>query len=307
VASYIVARAPAAGAKPAGPRLAVVYAEGEIIDGEGVPDVVGGDKLARELRKVRRDDDVKAVVLRVNSPGGSAIASEVIRNELVLLHAQKPVVVSFGSIATSGGYWIATACERVFAEPTTITGSIGVVAILPNIQGLAERFNVNIESVKTGRHADVFSLAKPRDEATMQILQTSVDATYAKFIDRVAESRRMTREEIEKIAGGRVWSGADALRLGLVDEIGGLDRAIAHAASLAKLTDYAVVDAPEPEDFLERFFERLSGHTRPLTRSGAGAVGEAQRVLEQTLSEIGTAFHEPTGVYARMPFVLRLN
>jgi protease-4 len=284
----------------------VVYAEGEIIDGEGVPDVVGGDKLARELRRLRRDDDVKAVVLRVNSPGGSAVASEIIRNELVLLHEKKPLVVSFGSMATSGGYWIATACERVFAEPTTITGSIGVVAILPNIQGLAERFNVNIESVKTGRHADVFSLAKPRDEETMQIMQTSVEATYAKFIDRVSESRKMTREEIERIAGGRVWSGADALRLGLVDEIGGLDRAIAHAASLGKLTDYTVVDAPEPEDFLERFLERLSGQTRPLTSARAGAGGEAERILEQ-VREIADTFHDPVGLYARMPYVLRIN
>lgn len=306
VASYIIAHAPDTLEPPDGPRIAVVYAEGEIYDGEGAPEIVGGDKFARELRELRQDDDVKAVVLRVNSPGGSAVASEVIRRELVLIHEKKPVVVSFGSVAASGGYWIATASDRIFAEPTTITGSIGVVAMLPNIQGLTERFAVNIESVKTGRHADVFSIAKPRDEATMQVMQTFVDETYEMFIDRVVESRKMSREQIETLAGGRVWSGADALRNGLVDEIGGLDRAISHAASLAKLEDYAVVDHPPPEDFLERFFERLSGQTEPLATRQRGMAVEAQRVLEQVREVTGT-FHDPAGVYARMPFLLRIN
>jgi protease-4 len=311
VRSYIAAHAPAPDTKPKGPQVAVIYAEGEIIDGEGAPDIVGGDKLARELRKLRHNDDVKAVVLRVNSPGGSAVASEVIRRELVLLHEKKPVVVSMGSMATSGGYWIATACDRVFAEPTTITGSIGVVAILPNVQGLAERFDVNIESVKTARHADVFSIAKPRDEETMKVMQGFVEDSYEKFITRVSESRKMSREDIEKIAGGRVWSGADALRLGLVDEIGGLDRAITHAASVAKLTNYTVVDAPEPEDYIARLFERLGGHTRPLARTpaqpSAGSIpAEVQRLLEQVEAFTGS-FHAPGAIYARLPYELRIN
>ncbi len=303
---YITAHEPGTGRSVDGPRVAVIYAEGEIIDGEGAPGIVGGDRLARELRHLEHDDDVKAVVLRVNSPGGSAIASEVIRRALVRLHAAKPLVVSMGSYAASGGYWISTACDRIFAEPTTVTGSIGVYAVLPNVQGLAERFSVNIESVKTGKHADVFSLAKPRDEATMTVMQASIDDTYNKFIDRVAEGRKMSREDVQEIAQGHVWSGSDALRNGLVDEIGGLDRAIAHAASLAHLKDYAVIDYPEPEDFLTRFLARLGGEQHPLAARQHGVAEDARELVDQAGAMVNT-FHDRLGVYARLPVFLRID
>jgi protease-4 len=287
--------------------VAVAYAEGDIVDGEGALGLVGGDKLARELRQLRHDDDVKAVVVRVNTPGGSAVASEVIRGELARLREVKPVVISMGSMAASGGYWIATGGDRIFAEPTTITGSIGVVAVLPNVQGLAERLSINIESVKTGQHADIFSIAKPRSAETMDVIQNSVAEIYTAFLDRVSANRNMTREQIEEVAGGRVWSGADALRHGLVDEIGGLDRAIAHAAAMAELEQYAVIDFPPPEDFLKRVIDSLSGRTKPLAaRVRGGAIDEADRLFAQ-LRTLAESFNDPTGVYARLPYILRVN
>jgi protease-4 len=236
------------------------------------------------------------------------VASEVIRRELVRLNEAKPLVVSMGSSAASGGYWIATACDRIFAEPTTVTGSIGVFAILPNVEGLAERFAVNFESVKTGKHADVFSIAKPRSEETMAMLQDSINDTYEKFLDRVVEGRNLSREEVAKIAEGHVWSGSDALRLGLVDEIGGLDRAITHAVSLANLEDkdHTVVDYPEAEDFFKRFFERLSGQRRPLAAKQSPTEAAVDRVVEQIEAATRT-FHDSTGIYARMPMYLRID
>lgn len=306
LARYIAAHDLQVGRRPVQDHVAVVYAEGEIIDGEGAPGMVGGDRLARELRKLRHDEKVKAVVLRINSPGGSAIASEVIRSELVLLNEAKPVVVSMGSFAASGGYWIATAGDRIFAEPTTVTGSIGVYAVLPNIEGLTERFGVNIEGVKTGRHADVFSIARPRSPETMQVVQAAIDATYEAFITRVAEGRNMDRAEVERVAQGHVWSGSDALRHGLVDEIGGLDRAIENAASMAHLEEYSVIDYPEAKDFLTRLLEQLSGYRPPLAARHRGAAGEMHRWLEQ-VEALANTFHDRSGIYARLPMFLRIN
>jgi protease-4 len=248
---------------------------------------------------------VKAVVLRVNSPGGSAIASEVIRRELVLLHEKKPVVVSMGTVAASGGYWISTASDRVFAQRNTITGSIGVVAMIPNIQGLAQRFSVNVESVKTGQHADIFSLAKPRDDAAMAVIQKLVNDTYTKFIDRVAESRKMERSAVEAIAGGHVWSGEDALQNGLIDEVGGLPEAIKSAAALAKLSDYAVVDRPVARTFFEELMDRLANKGTPLA-TRKGAAGEIRREINQQLHVL-ESFNDPAGIYAIMPMTLEIN
>ncbi len=281
-----------------GDRLAVIYAEGEIVDGEGGPGRVGGDGLAREIRKLRREDDVKAVVLRVNSPGGSAIASEVIRRELELLHARVPVVVSMGTVAASGGYWISTASNRIYAQPNTITGSIGVVAIIPNIEGLAGKIDLNFESVKTGRHADVFSLAAPRSPEGMGIVQGLVDDIYDKFLERVAASRGLERAAVEPLAGGRVWSGRDALERGLVDELGGLDEAIAHAADLADLDAYSVVEIPGPVRLIDRLLERFAMGENPAAARGPGA--EVLRLLREGVRRLET-LNDPNGVYALMP------
>lgn len=302
--AYIGTLTPPTDAKVRKSRVAVVYAEGEIVDGEGRPQMVGGDNLARELRKVRDDESIKAVVLRVNSPGGSAIASEVIRREVALLHEQKPVVVSMGTVAASGGYWISTASDRIFAEPNTITGSIGVIAMIPNVQGLAERLSLNFETVETGRLAGIFSIARPRSDEAMAVVQRLVDATYVKFIDRVAESREMSREAVEALAGGRVWSGADAVENGLVDEIGGLDAAVRSAAGLAQLETYMVVDRPEARTFFEELVERLEKKGTPL--AGRGPVPDLARQLESNLALL-QSLNDPAGVYALLPMRLELR
>lgn len=301
---YIASREAPAGAPVRGDQVAVVYAEGVIVDGEGGADLVGGDSLARELRKLRHNDAVKAVVLRVNSPGGSAIASEVIRRELELLHAEKPVVVSMGTVAASGGYWISTACDRVFAQPNTITGSIGVIAMLPHVEELARRFALNVETIKTGKNADIFSLVHPRDPEAMAILQGLVNDIYVKFIDRVAESRRLDRAAVEKVAGGRVWSGADAIEAGLVDEIGGLEAAIADAAARAGVEKFTTVDYPAPRGFLEVLLENLAGEEKPIARLGFD--GDAGRLLGQVRQAL-EFFDDPRGIYARMPYQLEIR
>jgi len=303
--SYITSRAPAPGSNPSGPEIAVVYAEGVIVDGEGSPEQVGGDRLARELRKLRTNDNVKAVVLRVNSPGGSAIASEVIRAELKLLHEKKPLVISMGTVAASGGYWIATVGDRVFAQSNTITGSIGVVAIIPNISGLAGRFALNVDGVKTGAHADIFSLMQPRSPESLAVIQRSVDNIYTRFLDRVVEARGLERSVVEGLAEGRIWSGSDALAHGLVDEIGGLREAIKAAATEAQLDAYRVTDYPASKTFLEVLMERLSqpGGT-PL--AARGPAGEIRRMVADGL-QLSGLLSDPAGVYALMPEMIAIK
>lgn len=303
--TYIAAREPNPAAKVSGPQVAVIYAEGIIVDGEGTPDQVGGDRIAREIRKLRSDDDVKAVVLRVNSPGGSAIASEVIRAELKLLHERKPLVISMGTVAASGGYWISTVGDRVFAQNNTITGSIGVLTVIPNLSELAGRFSLNVENVKTARHADIFSIMQPREPGSMEIIQGFVDSIYTKFIDRVVEARKLDRGVIEGLAEGRVWSGADALSHGLIDEIGGLREAIKAAAAKAGLDSYRVTDHPASKTFLEKLMEQIAeGGTTPLAARGPAA--EIRRLVEDGL-EWSAMLTDPTGVYAIMPEMITLK
>jgi protease-4 len=298
-----------------------VYAEGDIVDGEGGDGTIGGSSLARELRRVRNDAKVKAVVLRVNSPGGSAIASEQIQRELTLIRKQKPIVVSMGTVAASGGYWISTAAARVFAEPNTITGSIGVFSLVPNIKTLANRNGVTFDTVKTGRYADLFSIARPRTDAELAVLQRGTDAVYEAFIARVATARRLTPDSVRTIAEGRVWSGEDAIRIGLVDSIGGLDMALKSAASLAKITgDYDVREYPRVKSATEKLTELLEHKPTPVaaaigaaTNPGATALlsgrGQASSLARDITRELDVLlrFNDPRGVYARMPYVLRIR
>jgi protease-4 len=302
---YIGDAEPPKGTTPRGARIAVVYVEGLIVDGEGTPRMAGGDRLARELRAIGRDDGVKALVLRVNSPGGSAIASEVIRREVAALHGKMPVVVSMGSVAASGGYWVSTACDKIYAQPATIAGSIGVIALLPDFEELAGRFSLAVERVQTGRNAGIFSVMKARSPEAMAILQAHVDDIYGRFLDRVAECRKMDRAVVETVAGGRVWSGADALALGLVDAIGGLEDAIADAAARAGLQDYAVSDHPAPRGFMEDLLGRLSGRGAPLAGSATG-IREVDSRLAQAREWIG-AFNDPAAAYARLPYALEID
>jgi protease-4 len=288
-------------------KIAIVYAEGEIVDGTGNEDgYVYGEKTSRLLRQIRQDDSVSAVVLRVNSPGGSVTASEAILRELRLIHQDKPVVVSMGTVAASGGYWIATAADRVFAEPTTITGSIGVFGMFLNFQGLAtDKLGLTFDTVKTGKFADAASIIRPKTEAELAIFQGSVDWVYDQFIAKVADARKLDRKVVEEIAQGRVWSGSEALKLKLVDELGGLADAVKYAATKAELGDnFRVAEYPRKKQFAEQFTEAMEGRRRE--QSLGGPVGLLIREMTAELTALGK-FNDPRGLYARLPFELRLN
>ncbi len=289
-----------------GGKIAVVYAEGAIVDGEGEEQgEVGGDRYARELRQLRLDDDVKAVVLRVNSPGGSATASEVIQRELCLLREEKPVVVSMGTVAASGGYWISTGAERIYAEPSTITGSIGVIGMLFNVQGLSQKIGVSFDVVKTGRFADTETISRPKTDEELQAIQSVIDWIYDSFLQRVAQARNLDIEKVKELAQGRVWSGTDAKRLGLVDEFGGLDAAVEYAARKAGLgTRYHLVEYPRQREFAEAMREFFETSDERLSRSGV-----AGKVMQRVKSEarLLDQFNDPRNIYVRLPVELQLN
>lgn len=301
--------------------IAVVYAQGTIVDGEGSTEgQLGGDALARDLRKVRTDKKVKAVVLRVNSPGGSVLASERIQRELSLINREKPVVVSMGSLAASGGYWISTASRLIFAEPNTITGSIGVFSIMPNLKVLASRHGITFDTASTGRYAGMMSVTRPRSEAELAVIQHSVDVVYDSFIERVASARKLSQDSVRAIAEGRVWSGQQALRLGLVDSLGSLDTALRSAARMAAITgDYDVREYPRLKTQLELISELIEPSSTPVAEFSSGtaaarsirktAGGEVGAVLSDVVRELSdlSAYNDPRGLYARMPYLLRIR
>jgi protease-4 len=288
-------------------RIAIVYAEGEIVDGEGSPDEIGGARLSRELRKLRQDKNVRAVVLRVNSPGGSAASSEVVQREVRLLRREKPVVVSMGSYAASGGYWISAYADRIFAEPTTITGSIGVFGMQFDVQRLADSLGVTFDRVKTGRFADAMTVSRPKTPEEMAVLQRMVDWIYGEFLAKVAEGRNLPPDKVAAIAQGRVWSGADALAHGLVDELGGLDAALAYAAGKAGLAaDYRVVEIPRERELVEAIQELIEKAVPGAARVSAGPLEELRRRVERELRALA-ACNDPQGVYARLPFTLSVR
>ncbi|WP_343321756.1 signal peptide peptidase SppA [Sphingobacterium multivorum] len=234
-----------------GSEVAVLYAAGEIVDGEGTgPGQIGGDKFSRELRKLREDDAVKAVVLRVNSPGGSALASDIIWREVILTKKVKPVIVSMGDLAASGGYYISAAADSIFAEPTTITGSIGVFGVIPNFQNLMNnKIGVHYDGVKTGKFADLMtSFDRPLTAEERDIIQREVDKVYGTFTKVVADGRKLSIADVDSIGQGRVWTGAQGVNNKLVDRLGNLDAAIQAAAKKAKLSNYKVSQYPEKED-----------------------------------------------------------
>jgi protease-4 len=289
-----------------GGRIAVVYAEGDIVDGEGDVGDVGGSRFSRELRKLRQDDDVKAIVLRVNSPGGSASASETIQREIRLAKKVKPVVVSMGSYAASGGYWIAAYGDKIFAEPTTITGSIGVFGVQFDVKKLSSDFGLTFDTVKTGKFADVISITRPKTPEELAVFQRMVDWIYGEFVGKVSEARKLKREVVEEIAQGRVWSGAEAKKLGLVDELGGLDTAIAYAAKQAKLgADYRLVEYPRPKEL----FEAVQEFVEKIVPNNARAPGLAMQIAQRIENEVKVlrSFNDPQGVYARLPLNLSVK
>jgi len=292
-------------------KIAVVYAEGTIVNGQGGTGQVGSDRFARTIRTLRQDDQVKAVVLRVNSRGGSATASEEIQRELQLARQVKPVVVSMGDYAASGGYWIATDANRIFAEPNTVTGSIGVFGLRFNVQQLANDNGITWDTIKTGRYADSQTIARPLSEQELTRSQRTAERLYDIFLNRVARSRNLPVSKVAEIAQGRVWSGVAAKEVGLVDEIGGLDMAIQYAAKQAKLgNDWQLQEYPEVRTFDARLLA-LSG-LRLLVQdySFEQSIPVPLKTELQTLqNEIATlqAINDPLDIYARLLFDLQID
>lgn len=282
-------------------KIAVVFAQGEILYGEGGPNIIGQGIITKALAKARDDDKVKAIVLRVNSPGGSALASDIIWREVELAKAKKPVVVSMGNVAASGGYYIAAGADLIFAEPTTVTGSIGVFGTIPNINELAADIGINAEQVGTNENSVDYSFFEPMTDNFRVVVQEGIEETYATFLERVAQGRKITVAQADSMAQGRVWSGLDAKELGLIDELGNLDDAIAAAAELAEIESYGIKKYPKYKSGFEQFMEDMSGVKSKFAKSILKEeIGEeTYSILKQMRSTM-----EQKGVQARMPFVL---
>ena len=233
-------------------KIAVIYANGDIVGGEGSDEQIGSERISRAIRKARLDDNIKAIVLRVNSGGGSALASEVIWREMELSKKVKPVIASFGDVAASGGYYIGCGADSIFVQPNTITGSIGVFGIIPNFQNLLNnKLGITFDGVKTGQYADIMSVNRPLTAGERFIIQNGVNHVYDIFISRVADGRKKTKAQIDIIGGGHVWIGTDAVKIGLADRLGSFNDAIVAAAKKAKLSEYKVVEYPEKIDPLK--------------------------------------------------------
>lgn len=278
--------------------VAVIYATGQIFDGKGSDDNIYSDDLSKVIRKAREDKDVKAIVLRVNSPGGSAVASAIIGRELDLTKEVKPIIVSMGNYAASGGYWISAKADYIFADPTTLTGSIGVFGTFPNMQGFFNnKLGLTFDVAKTNENADFGSVAQPLTDYQYTMLQKNVVKTYDDFTNRVAEGRGMTQSYVDSIGQGRVWAGADAIELGLVDQLGDMEDAIAYAAAKAGLgEDYKVTELPKEKDFFTRIMESMSG-----TNELDAALRQKMGVYYQYFEGLEN-LQKNTGIQARMPF-----
>jgi protease IV len=282
-------------------KIAVLYAQGDIVNGEGTPKQIGGDKLARQLRQLRLDKDVKAVVLRISSPGGSALASDIIQREVILTKKTKPIIISMGDVAASGGYWISTYADRIFAQPNTITGSIGVISVNFNYQKLANNNGITWDTIKTSKLADSITVARARTAEELAISQQTVDDIYNDFVSKVAESRKIPKDKVAEIAQGRVWSGSEAKKIGLVDEIGGLNEAIAFAAKTAKLdNNWEVNEYPAAEHWEEKLLEQLTGK-QGINPTNGDLISQELIKVKRELSTL-QSFNDPRKVYLRLPF-----
>ena len=292
-------------------KIAVIYADGEIVGGSENTQVAG-DRFASIISKVRKDDSIKAVVLRVNSPGGSVIAADKIKNELDLLRAEKPLVASYGGYAASGGYWISANCEHIFSDAGTLTGSIGVFSMIPDFSNTAKNLaHVNITAVKSHAHADMYTLMRPFDSAELQTQQTLVDDIYSAFVSNVSRGRNLDPDYVDSIAQGRVWTGAEALEIGLVDEIGTLEDAIRYTVALASASDSASLDGwrieeyPRPLSQMETILERFGAGTDDTdTDVFAGTAFEGvASAMQKFLRDSRSGNY----VLARMPYAIELN
>jgi protease IV len=282
-------------------KIAVIYASGDIGMAMMGSEGIDGEKLSREIRKVRQDSSFKAIVLRIDSPGGSPYDSEVIWREVKLAADTKPVVVSMGNYAASGGYYIACAADKIVAQPNTITGSIGVFGTIPNAGELMkEKMGITTDVVKTNQHSDMISLTRKMTDFERDLMQQYVEDAYDVFLDRVADGRNMTKEAIDEIGQGRVWTGENALEIGLVDELGGLQRAIEIAAELSGLENFRTVDLPALTDPFQEFLKSGSDNVRA-------------RVLKSTLGESAKYYElveragKMNGVYALLPYSIEIR
>ncbi len=312
-AEYLAARdEDRRGARASGDLVGVVVAKGEILDGTQPTGLVGGDSTAALIRQARQNKDVKAIVLRVDSPGGSAFASEIIRRECELARkAGKPVVVSMGSVAASGGYWIATASDEIWASPATITGSIGIFGMFPTYdKPLAKFLGVHVDGVGTTPLAGALRADRPFNPEVGEVIQLIINKGYDDFLTRVAEARKMSKEAVDKIARGRVWSGEDALQIGLVDKLGGLPQAIESAAARAKLgKDYKIRYIEKEQDWKQRLVtDMMAGaavHLGQPADAGARAVPflrETRALARQAM--LYSRFNDPQGMYAYCPYAV---
>ena len=280
--------------------VAIIYASGQIYDGKGDEEMgIYSENLSKTIRKAREDENVKAVVLRVNSPGGSAVASAIIGRELDLTKEVKPVIVSMGNYAASGGYWISAKGDYIFADPTTLTGSIGVFGTFPNAQGLLnDKIGLTFDVAKTNENSDFGSITQPLTEFQYNKLQQMVVKTYNDFTSRVAEGRGLTQAYVDSIGQGRVWAGADAIGLGLVDQLGDMEDAIAYAVQKANLgNDYKVTEWPKQKEFFTRLMESMSGNDDKLDAVMKQKLGVYYDYI-QGLENL----QKNTGIQARLPF-----
>ena len=283
-------------------KIAIIYAQGEILDGtsSGISDEIYGDDLSRTIRQARIDDDVKAIVLRVNSPGGSALASDVIWREVKLTSQTKPIVVSMGQYAASGGYYISCAANYIFAEPTTITGSIGIFGMIPCMKKAANNIGLTFDIVNTNEQGEP-TLVEPLSEGWTDMFQKTVEAGYQTFITRCADGRNTTTDHIDSIGQGRVWAGADAINLGLVDQLGSLNDAVLYAAELADINDdYEITELPLADDSFTALVKQLGMNTR--ASIGRCILGKSYDMVE-TIERISD---KPT-INARMEYNIELH
>jgi protease IV len=282
-------------------KIAVIYASGTIVTGKGNDNNIGGNLYAEEISKVRRDTAIKAIVLRVNSPGGSAIASDIMWRELDLAARTKPVVISMGNYAASGGYFISAPGTKIYADPMTISGSIGVFGLIPNAGKLLEqKLGLTTETVNTNKNSDFPSVVRPLNPYEKELMQMSVEKTYSDFVSKVANGRKMSNGAVDSIGQGRVWSGKSALKIGLVDEIGGLDAAISGAASLAGISSYSIKELPVYEDPYNRIISELTGEIK-------------MNILKKELGESVKFYNmvnelkDMSGIQARLPYFIEIH
>ena len=283
-------------------KIAIIYANGNIVDGEA-KEQVAGDRFAAMISAVRRDSSVRAVVLRVNSPGGSVLASSKIRNEIDLTREVKPVIASYGSYAASGGYWISSSCDRIFSDVSTLTGSIGVFSMIPDFSKTAEKIGIGTTTISSNRHGDMYSGMRALDNAEIAYMQESVEDIYDTFTTIVAEGRGLDREYVDEIAQGRVWAGTDALDKGLVDQIGGIEDAVSCAISMTgsantDIGSWLIEEYPKPMTTMDMLMEMLGQNASVFAGTPLEAVETAFRDWDESM----------TGqVYARMPYEISIR